>query len=327
MASQFFPHLLERVRGLPSVQSAALADVAPLGGARASFSTRDKDGRQTPIIDIIAVSPGYFATVGTSLLAGRDFGPADGAGGAPVAVVNTALARLLDSGRDVIGQQVSTTVGGASRPTIVGVVANVTQRELEAGAQPTLYVSAVQAGFNTNAVLLVRGMRDPAALRQPVRQVVQSIDEALPAPTFTTVGKILSTAVAPRRFSFLLLAIFALIAVALTAVGLYGVMAYLVADRTREMSVRLALGADPRRLMRLVVGQGLRLAIIGSLLGLVGSVASVGLLRHLLFGISVYDPWAFVAGVGLLGAVALLASWIPARRAAKIDAMMALRSE
>ena len=153
------------------------------------------------------------------------------------------------------------------------------------------------------------------------------MDAGLPAPSGTTMEQVLSDAVAPRRFSFVLLAIFGLLAATLAAVGLYGVLAYLVADRTREIGIRLALGAEPLRLVRLVVEQGMWLAVLGVLIGLGGSFAAVRLLRHMLFGVSIYDPWAFVAGTALLGVVALVGCLIPARRATQVDPMVALRSE
>ena len=326
-AARFFTELLERVRTFPGVEAAALADVAPLGGARMSVSTRDQDGRQTPVVDVIAVSPGYFATTGTPVLTGRDFGLEDRARGPRVAMINATLAHLLYSGVGAVGRRIGLPNDSGRGATIVGVVKDVPQRELEAVARPAVFVPADQAGLGTRTTLLIRTPSDPIALQQAVREAVRSMDAGLPAPSGTTMEQVLSDAVAPRRFSFVLLAIFGLLAATLAAVGLYGVLAYLVADRTREIGIRLALGAEPLRLVRLVVEQGMWLAVLGVLIGLGGSFAAVRLLRHMLFGVSIYDPWAFVAGTALLGVVALVGCLIPARRATQVDPMVALRSE
>jgi ABC-type antimicrobial peptide transport system permease subunit len=151
------------------------------------------------------------------------------------------------------------------------------------------------------------------------------MDAELTTPRFTAMEQVISTAGAPRRFNFVVLATFALLAGALAAVGLYGVLSYLVADRQREIGIRLALGAEPQRLVQLVVVEGMRLAFVGLFLGLGGSLVAVRLLRHMLFGVSVYDPLAFVAGAVLLTLVALVACWVPAHRAARIEPMVVLR--
>ena len=326
-AARVFTELLARVRVLPGVESAALADAAPLGGARMSFSTRREDGTQTPILDVTAVSPGFFATAGTPFLAGRDFGPADRARAPHVTVINASLARLMYPGTDGVGQRMNLPQDSGRGTTIVGVVKDVPQRELEAGARPALFVPLEQAGFKARTILLVRARGPALALQQPVRQAVRAMDAGLPTPSVTTMEQVLSDAVAPRRFSVVLMAIFALLAAVLAAVGLYGVLAYLVADRTRELGIRLALGAEPRRLLWLVVWQGMRVAILGMLVGVGGSFAAVGLLRHMLFGVSIYDPWAFAAGAALLGVVALVACWVPARRATGVEPRVVLQSE
>jgi putative ABC transport system permease protein len=323
----FFTELLERVRRLPGVESAALADAGPLGGARMSFSMMKEDGKETPPVDIVAVSPGYLATVGTPLLAGRGFGPEDRVRAPRVAIVNSSLARLLYAGAQPIGRRIGVPGDAGTGTTIVGVMKDAPQRVLEGGASPALFVPIDQAGLRTRTTLLVRTSGDPEALRQPLRQAVRFQDGAVPAPTVTTLTQIFSAAVAPRRFSFALLAIFALLAGTLASVGLYGLQAYLVAERTREIGIRIALGATPHRLVLLVVRQGMRLVAIGAVIGFAGSLAAVKLLQHLLFGVSVYDPWAFALAAVLLGLVALAACWVPARRAATVQPATALRVE
>ena len=326
-AARFLTALLERARGLHGVESAALADAAPLDRMRASLSIRQADGRQTPIMELIAVSPGYFATVGTPLLAGRDFSRDDRAGRPPVAIVNATLARLMYPGLQPTGQRLPTPVARGGQATIIGVVKDASRDALEAEARPAVFVPVGQTGVKTSELLMIRTAGDPINLQRPVQQLVRSMDTALPAPSFRTMEQVLSTARAPRRFSFVLLTIFALLAATLAAVGLYGVMAYLVADRTREMGIRLALGAEPRRLVRLVVSHGMWLAVLGVIIGVGGSLAAVRLLRRMLFGVSIYDPWTFAAGSALLTAVAFAACWVPARRAARIDPIVALRAD
>jgi putative ABC transport system permease protein len=175
--------------------------------------------------------------------------------------------------------------------------------------------------------VLIRTSGAPSALQTPIRQIVSSLDAAQPAPEFTTLEAELSRAVAPRRFSFVLLAIFASLAATLAAVGLYGVIAYLVEDRTREIGIRVALGADAGQVVRLVVGHGMSLTLIGIVAGLAGSIAAVRLLRTMLYQVSIYDPWTFAIGAALLGAVALVACYLPARRATRVDPVIALRAE
>jgi putative ABC transport system permease protein len=325
--TRFFTELLTRVRGLPGVQRAALADAAPLGGARMGFSMRTEDGRATPPVDLIAVTPEYLATLETPLFAGRRFGPEDHAGAPRVAMVNATLARLLYPGTEAVGRRISVPGDGGSGTTIIGVVKDVPQRDLEAGGSPVLLVPAEQTGLRSRTTVLIRTSGDPMALRQSLRQAVRSLDAALPAPTIATLEEILSAAVAPRRFNFVLFTIFALLASTLAGVGLYGVLAYLVADRTREIGIRIALGAEPQRLVRFVVGQAMRLVALGGIIGFGGSLAAVTLLHHLLFGVSVYDPWSFALAAALLGLVAFVACWVPARRAANVEPITALRME
>jgi putative ABC transport system permease protein len=322
--TQFFIELLERVRNLPGVESAALADGAPLGGAAMAFSMRDSQGKETPPIDIIVVTHGYFRTAGTPLLVGRDFGPEDRARGRRVAVVNTTVAHLMYSDVHAVGQLIHLPEDSGRGTTIVGVVKDV-PRALEAAAHPTVFLPAGQVGLSVSANLLIRTHGVTATIQRPVWQAIRSMDAELTTPRFTAMEQVISTAGAPRRFNFVVLATFALLAGALAAVGLYGVLSYLVADRQREIGIRLALGAEPQRLVQLVVVEGMRLAFVGLFLGLGGSLVAVRLLRHMLFGVSVYDPLAFVAGAVLLTLVALVACWVPAHRAARIEPMVVLR--
>jgi ABC-type antimicrobial peptide transport system permease subunit len=210
---------------------------------------------------------------------------------------------------------------------IVGVVADVLQREFEGQHSPAVYRALAQEGMDRYLRLVVRTSGDPRRVEPEITRVAQSIDHALPPPPFTLISDLVAERVAPRRFTFTLLGIFALVAASLAVVGLYGVLAYLVADRTREIGIRVALGADPRRVIRLVLGNGFALTVVGAILGLAMSVVSVRAIRSLVYGTSIYDPWTFAAATLLLVCVSALASYVPARRASQVDPAIALRAE
>jgi putative ABC transport system permease protein len=184
-----------------------------------------------------------------------------------------------------------------------------------------------QQQSHTFLQLIVRTTDQPERIQGPIRAAVQSLDPAQAAPTFTTVERALAETVAPRRFTLVLLGVFALLAAALALVGLYSVLAYLVSERTREIGIRIAVGADSGRVMRMVLGHGLRLTMIGMALGGAVSVAAVRVLRASMYEMSVYDAPTFVAVAALLGVVALIASWLPARRASRVDPVLALRAD
>ena len=326
-AAQFFTPLVERAAKIPGVRSIALADATPLSGVRMSFSATDLVRHtSSPRIDQSVVGDGYFETLGIQLRSGRLFSTDERrAGGPKVTVVNEAFARAMFGGEDPIGKM--TSVGGSDSARVVGVVHDVLQHGVESAATPMVYVPMMPDGIDGGMTLLVNATGDPAGMIAPLRQITRNIDPTQPVPKFTTMDDVMSTAVAPRRFSFTLLGLLAVLAATLAAIGLYGVMAYLVAERTNEIGIRMALGADRARVLALVVGEGTRLIVIGVVLGLVVSVAAVRMLRGLVFEVSVYDPWAFGIGAVLLGGVALIACYVPARRATRVDPMIALRGE
>ncbi|HEY0969812.1 MAG TPA: ABC transporter permease [Gemmatimonadales bacterium] len=323
-ARQFFGALLERVRALPGVETATLVDAPPLSGVRMSVSFTDSAGTQFPRIDVVSVDENYFRTIGATMRAGRGIEERDRIGAEPVVVVNRTLARRLAPDGAAVGR----TLPFAERPaTIVGVVDDVLQRDLETTPGPVAYLPLAQDGVGTYMHVLVRVRGDAAPIEVSVTSAMQSLDRSLAAPTYKAMTAVVAEAVAPRRFTFVLLGSFAAIAATLAIIGLYGVLAYLVADRTREIGIRRALGADARRVLLLVLGQGMVLALVGTLLGLGASVVAVRAVRTLVFGVSVYDPWSFAAVALLLIAVAAIASWLPARRASRVDPVIALRSE
>ena len=322
-AGAFYAEMLMRVRALPGVHSAALSAGLPPANRRMSFSTTT-NGKESPRIDVAIVGDGYFETIGAALIAGRTFMPADGPDAVPVAMINSAVARVMFSGRNALNEQLS--VGG-TKVTIVGVIKDM--KPLGGGTEstPFVFLAVSQDGATRNMSILVRAAGAPAALETSIRQIVTSLDAAQVPPTFTTLDDALSESVAPLHFSTVLLGIFASIAAALAAVGLYGVMAYLVTDRTREIGIRIALGADRSQVVRIVIDSGVALTLAGLAAGFVGSLFAVRLLRAMLYGVSMYDPWTFVAGASVLGTVALVACYLPARRATRLDPMVALRSE
>lgn len=325
-AARFFRRLLETIRHRPDIGPIAVADVTPLGGARASFSTRTLDGRESPPIEVVAVSAGYFQTLRTPLLAGRDFRPEDETGRLRVAVINRSLARMLyPSAREALGKALVVPEGPPTEVQIVGIVKDVPQRALESAPHPGVFVPIEQAGWGTHVAVFGR-TSDEAAFQRLLLSNSRALDGTIAAPNFTNMDRVLGEAVAARRFSFMLLSMFAALAVTLAGVGLYGILAYQVAERTREIGVRLALGAAPSRLLVRVLRDGLGVTAIGIVLGVMGSLTAAGLLAHMLYGVSLHDPAAFLLAPAVLVLVAVLACWIPARRAARTPPNIALRS-
>lgn len=324
-AAAFYDEMLARVRALPGVESAALASGRPPASRRMSFTTNE-NGKESPRIDVTAVGDGYVETIGATLAAGRAFIATDGPGAQPVAMINETMARLMFPGRNPLEQRIK--MGDPPEGvTIVGVMRDMVPLGAESGPAPYVFLPVSQDGAGRGMTILARSTGDPELLENPIRQIVRSMDAAQPAPVFTTMEDALSEAVAPLHFTFLLLGIFASVAAILAAVGLYGLMAYLVDDRTREIGIRVALGADRSQVIRTVVGSGMTLTLIGLVAGFLMSLAAVRLLRTMLYKVSIYDPWTFAAGAAVLALVACLACYLPARRAARLDPMAALRAD
>jgi putative ABC transport system permease protein len=325
-AGVFYNQMLARVRALPGVESAALAGGPPPASRRMSF-TMNENGKESPRIEVAVVGDGYVETIGATLVAGRAFSTADGPNAPPVAMINETMARAIYPGRNPLEQRIK--MGGTPQGVaIVGVMRDMVRRGAESGGRaPFVFLPVSQDGAGGHMTVLARTAGAPDQLANPIRQIVRSLDAAQPAPTFTTIEELLSDAVAPLHFTFVLLGIFASVAAILAAIGLYGMMAYLVDDRAREIGIRIALGADRSQLIRIVVGNGMTLTLIGLLTGFVVSLGAVRLLRTMLYGVSMYDPWTFAAGALVLALAAFLACYLPARRAARLDPMVALRAE
>jgi putative ABC transport system permease protein len=331
---RFYDDALRRVQGIPGVTAAGVTSDLPLGGSD-SFLGFGIEGRpqeklgQGPEGGWHQVSPDYFRTMGIRLLRGRAFEARDLRQAPGVAVVSETLAKRYWPGEDPIGRRITFGTDDKGEPywtTIVGVVADVRQKGLHTEPRPEIYVSSMQSP-SRYATLIVQSGLDPAGLAASVRREVQAVDADIPLYDVKTMREVLDGSLASRRFNMALLALFAAVAVLLAGVGLYGVLAYMVTQRTHEIGVRMALGAQPRDVLRLVVGQGMALALGGVLLGVLGALALTRVLSTLLVGVAATDPWTFGVVVPLLSAIALLACYIPARRAARVDPLIALRYE
>lgn len=279
-----------------------------------------------------AVGPRFFETMGIPLLSGRVFAETDGAGAPNVGVISQALARQSFGELDPVGRRLLVRDAGEFRPIeIVGVVGDVRHTSLEAPAEPHLYVPYYQTHpkllvwLALNQFLVVRASGDPLALGPVVRRELRAVDPGVASLGGRLSGDFVDTAAAARRFTLVLLAVFAAVALLLATVGIYGVVAYAVAQRTRETGLRLALGASAADILRLVLGEGLRRSAVGIALGLAAAFAAAHASRSLLFGVGEADPAAYAVVVVLLLTVTLAACLLPAWRAARLDPVRALR--
>jgi putative ABC transport system permease protein len=323
----FFQQMLERVRALPGVEAAAVTNSVPLSGSHRStdfgIEGRPSPTKETFNAGIRIISPDYFRTFRIPLVEGRLLAESDGAETPPVVVINESLARIYFANEDPLGKRIG--YKGAYR-SIVGVVGDVKHSALDEEAKPEFYLTIAQLP-QTSMSMVARTSVDPMQMLALIREQVWAVDKDQPVTNIETMARLMAKSVAPRRFNLLLLGVFALVGLALACVGLYGVMSYTVTQRTREIGVRMAMGAQRGDVLRLVIGEGMKLALIGALLGLGGALALTRLLKTLLFGVKPGDPLTLVAVSALLIAVAFLASYIPARQAAKVDPMVALKHD
>lgn len=329
---QFFKEMLARVGTLPGVLSAG-ATMAPPGyvdstGAYLIDQLPAKpDWSRAPSVVLSVAAPGTFAALGIPLKSGRDFSDSDALDRPFVAVVNEALVRQSFPNQDPLGRTIFCPFDSLQGMKIIGVVGNVRQRGPEREPMPECYMPYGQHGFNGPALsLVVRTAGDPNALTQTLRRVAHEANPEAPMK-FTTMEAMLAENVAAPRFRTVLFAVFGALAVCLAIAGIYGVVVYAVGQRTNEIGVRIALGAGPGGVVRLVLGQGLALAGIGLGLGFAASIAGTRLLKSMLFQVQPNDPWVYTAVAVMVGVVTLVAGYVPASRAAKIDPVAALREE
>jgi putative ABC transport system permease protein len=330
----FGERLLARADAQPGVRSAALVSDAPLGDSP-PYLAFDIQGIEAPrdgsVQDaaVFSTSADYFETLRIPLVEGRFYGATDRAGGEAVAVVNRALARRFWTGGQALGARI--TLDDPRDPearwlTVVGIVGDVLHEQLSDQAYPQIYLPFAQAPTRS-MVLTVRSRGEPAALVPGLRRSLAELDSDLPLSNVATLEERKAASLARPRVNAAVLGGFALAALVLAAVGIYGVVAYGVVQRTRELGIRMALGAGGGTLLRMVIGQGMRPVLAGLLLGVVGALAGGRFIRSLLFGVGEGDPWTFVAVTVFLVPIALMAIYLPARRAARSDPMVALRNE
>jgi putative ABC transport system permease protein len=327
----FVRDVLRRMRSLPGVESVGAVSTLPLTGfwGETDFLVEGrplpKPG-EMPTADNRFVTPGYFSTMRVPLLGGRDFTDADRDGGRRVAMVDETLARRFLGG-NAVGKRLN--LGTPERPEwwdVAGVVANVKAFGLERPDLPTIYRPYEQRPLGVVA-FTIRTDSDPTALLKSAEQAVWDVDKDQPIFRALPMSTLAAQSVALRRVSTLLLAGFATLALVLAAVGIYGVMAYSVSRRTHEIGTRMALGAQPRDILRLVLGQGARLTILGVSIGVVAALVLTRFMASILFGVSASDPLMFAGVAILLTFIALAACYFPARRAMHIDPVVALRYE
>jgi putative ABC transport system permease protein len=324
-----YQEMLAQIEALPGVQSAALTSSAPLSrhlNFRTDFTIEGQPApapNKAPVIGLRFISPNYFRTMGIPLVAGRTFTEADTSTAPHVAIVNEAFVRRHLSGLVPLGR---TLRRGETTDEIVGVVSDFKYEGLQTETEPEIYIPHAQNGFG-GMTLVMRTRVQPEHLTADVQRAVWQIEKNAVLSRGTTMNKLLADVTARPRFMLWLLGVFALVALLLTGVGVYGVLAYLVAQSTREIGIRMALGAETRAVLMLTLWQGMGLVLLGVSVGLLGAWALTRLLKTLLFGVSVTDPLTFVVVALLLALVALLACWVPARRATKVDPLIALRHE
>jgi putative ABC transport system permease protein len=326
----FFHDALDRIRNLPGVKDAAITTRHPLRhiiNSTMMLNVRGAENFRPPQpIPTCSISGDYFRVMRIRLVKGRAFSDADTSSVQGVVIVNESFARMVFKARDPLAQQISFGAPPAPWREVVGVVADTRDAALEEEPIPEIFVPYLQQpSFSMSFV--IRAQPDLQALADAVRHSVESIDKNQPLSDAETLDAAIATSVAPRRFQMLLLGLFALLALALAAVGIYGVVSYSCSQRVHEFGVRMALGAERRDLLGLVIRQGARLALIGVSAGLGGALALTRFLSSMLYDIKPTDPLTLLAVSLLLAAIALLASYIPARRATKVDPMVALRYE
>jgi predicted permease len=325
----FYERLLETVAAVPGVRQVALADCPPLSGGCngtiMTFADRPQTSTGNAMVGVHWVSPTWFQTMRVPLVRGRMFTAQDRLGTPKVVLINEAAARRHFPGEDPIGKRVAVYQGGFNTGAeVIGIVGDVRFGTIDSTAVPDTYISYGQARIS-RMMIFARTAGDPALLAPSIRGAIHELAPQFPVYDIRPMSSRVSTASAQARFSAVLLGLFAVVALSLAVMGIYGVMSFAVAQRTREIGIRMALGADRRRVLGLILGEGALLAGVGVVIGVVGALAATRALASMLFEVTPTDPWTYGAMVAVLAAAALVASLIPARRAAGVDPMIALR--
>ena len=332
--SAFYRELLRRVSEIPGVQQAAIGSGGslPMTRARNSFpftiQGRPADAERIPVAEFAAVTPEYFRTLEIPLVSGRNFSTSDDVTSQRVALIDDTLAHRYWPGEDPTGKQIKAGALNSQAPwvTVVGVVATIKSDGFDAPAAPHVYFPLFQNPGVTAAIYL-RTSADPGTLGDTIRHEVQSVDPGIPVFAVRTMDEVVAKSLADRRFALVILAVFAGVALLLASIGIYGVMAYTFSQRTHEIGVRVALGAQRSDILRMALGEGMLLVAIGLGAGLIGATIVTRFLRSMLFSVTTTDPATFGAIAALLAAVALFACFIPARRATQVDPLVALRED
>ena len=329
--ADFYVEATRRVKALPGVEAAAFTTILPLSGTNSdsSFAIEGRDSRAEKVFpdeEIRGVTPEYFSVLQVPLLQGRFFNEGDQLDGPGVVIVNNSFAKKWFPNQEAVGKRI--TFSGTRKPdvkwiTIVGVVGDMRHRGLDLEPKPEYYFAHNQNPYR-GMILAVRSTQDPRSLTSAIRREISQLDPDLPAANVRTLEQVAADSIAPRRLSVVLIGVFAAVALVLASVGIYGVMSFLVVQRTHEMGVRMALGAQRSDVLRLVLGRAAKLVLIGTAVGLVLGIMSSRALRAMLFNVGAFDPMTFFTVTLILIAVSLLASYIPAVRATKADPMIAL---
>jgi putative ABC transport system permease protein len=327
----FETQLLGRIRGLSGVHSAGAVNSLPIGGFQGA-SIVSIEGRPSAnslgagmMVGQRVVSPDYFATMHTPFLAGRDFTTRDAKGATPVAIINQALQARYFPGENPIGKRIKIDEPGEEWQTIVGITASMHHSGLSADADPEIFSPYLQGPWNTIA-FMVRTGGNPDDFAAAVRSQLWAVDKEQPISRMSTMDHLLADSLAGRRLNLILLGSFAAVALLLALIGVYGVMSYAVTQRTGEIAIRMALGAQQSSVWKLVLAQGALLSAVGIAIGVIASLALTRLLSTMLFHVRPMDPLTITSAAAVLAVAALLATVLPARRATRIDPMEALRN-
>jgi predicted permease len=324
---QFYQQIVQRVAAVPGVESAAAVSRLPFSGGNSSRTFNRPGSKKTDQADIRIATPEYFRTMGIPLVRGRNFNEHDTKGSTPVTIINEQTAKDVFPGEDPIGQFIENYGPKDEKLQVVGVVGNVRHLALETAPRPEIYQPLGQGMWPLVNIAVRTAPENPLTLLPAVQQAVWSVNKSVPLGNPRSMNEMIARTLLQKKFTMLLLSIFAGAALVLAAIGLYGVISYSVAQRTRELGIRIALGAQRRDVLRLILRQGMTLVAAGVIFGVAASLGLTRLIGSLLYGISASDPITFFLLSAALVLVAFIACWLPARRASAVDPIVAHHAE